>query len=134
MERRRLVAKWLIKQRMAGLPRCQRAADAPLIAGFQRFQPETHRQPNLNHPLRYIRIKTMEFQRVIDLTSPNVYNASAVNFPQPYTGAYKNDRLSNTCKPHPRPRRKLRTHRHPTWRPCGLSTRWASAPRPRRAL
>jgi len=46
---------------MAGLPRCQRAADALLIAGFQRFQPETHRQPNLNHPLRYIRIKIMKF-------------------------------------------------------------------------
>ena len=34
MERRRLVAKWLIKQRMVGLPRCRRAADAPSIAGF----------------------------------------------------------------------------------------------------
>ncbi|EEP67953.1 hypothetical protein GCWU000324_02204 [Kingella oralis ATCC 51147] len=34
MERRWLAAKWLIKQGMAGLPRCQRAADAPSVAGL----------------------------------------------------------------------------------------------------
>ncbi|MFC2291869.1 MAG: hypothetical protein ACFNLD_01335 [Kingella oralis] len=34
MERRRLAAKWRIKQNMTGLPRCRRAADAPSVAGF----------------------------------------------------------------------------------------------------
>ncbi|MDO4657819.1 hypothetical protein [Kingella sp. (in: b-proteobacteria)] len=34
MERRRLAAKSLIKQRMTDLPRCRQAADAPSVAGF----------------------------------------------------------------------------------------------------
>jgi len=34
MERRRLAAKWLIKQSMAGLPRCRRAANALSVAGL----------------------------------------------------------------------------------------------------
>ncbi|EEP68506.1 MULTISPECIES: hypothetical protein [Kingella] len=36
MERRRLAAKWLIKQSMTDwfAKRCRRAADAPLVVGF----------------------------------------------------------------------------------------------------
>ena len=34
MERRRLVAKWLVQQNITDLPRCRRAADAPLVAGL----------------------------------------------------------------------------------------------------
>ncbi|MDO4657638.1 hypothetical protein [Kingella sp. (in: b-proteobacteria)] len=37
MERRRLVAKWFIKQRMADLPRCRRAADAPSVTGLAKI-------------------------------------------------------------------------------------------------
>ena len=40
MERRRLVAKLIIKQRITDLPRCRRAADAPSVTGLQRFQAE----------------------------------------------------------------------------------------------
>ena len=34
MERRRLVAKLLIKYRITDFPRCRRAADVPLVTGF----------------------------------------------------------------------------------------------------
>ncbi|MDO4657265.1 hypothetical protein [Kingella sp. (in: b-proteobacteria)] len=34
MERRRLVAKLVIKQRITDLPRCRRAADAPSVTGL----------------------------------------------------------------------------------------------------
>ena len=34
MERRRLAAKWLIKQSMTGLPRSRRVADALSVVGF----------------------------------------------------------------------------------------------------
>ena len=70
MERRRITAKWLIKQSMTGLPRCWRADNAPSVVGFakgfqaafnqpkgslkptksppQRHNNETHRTPRRN--------------------------------------------------------------------------------------
>ncbi|MDO4656960.1 hypothetical protein [Kingella sp. (in: b-proteobacteria)] len=34
MERRRLVAKLLMKHSITGFPKCRRAADAPSVTGF----------------------------------------------------------------------------------------------------
>ena len=59
MERRRITAKWLIKQSMTALPRCRRADNAPSVVrfakGFQAAfnQPKGSLKPTKSPPQRH---------------------------------------------------------------------------------